>query len=75
MVGQRNQRNLEKLKAKERVFELVKKRTMTRSPPPEQTKVEKKLVVDKEKLNQLKYLGLTLDDIELAAGYQSHSPR
>lgn len=75
MVEKRNERNQAKMKAKERVLGIVTKRLMTRSPPPVKTVVEKKVIVDKEKLNQMKYLGLTLDDEVLAAGYQSQSPR
>jgi septal ring factor EnvC (AmiA/AmiB activator) len=50
IVERRKQRNIEKLKAKERAIAEPSKRLMARSPPPALIKVVKKVVVDKEKL-------------------------
>lgn len=50
IVEKRKIRNMEKLKAKERVLTEPSKRHMTRSPPKDLIKVVKKIIVDKEKV-------------------------
>lgn len=50
LIDKRNQRQLEKMNAKSKVPDTSVKRVKTRSPPPTKTKIEKQVIVDKDKL-------------------------
>lgn len=50
IAERKKQRNIEKLKAKEKAIKEPSKRLMARSPPPALLKEVKKVVLDKEKL-------------------------